>query len=133
MRKKQFCFFQTAETGNRTPDSGVKGSGANHYPRAPTRVYMYVCLDRYRHTACVGLMWVQRHRCWTGIGPASDRHLTFDAFPVLLILTVHKHYITCTCRWPSRLCYFSGVSPDMLHPSPPPPPSYSPAFAPIVD
>ena len=35
---KQFCFFQTAETGNRTPDSGVKGSGANHYPRAPARL-----------------------------------------------------------------------------------------------
>ena len=35
MGKKQFCFFQTAETGNRTPDSGVKGGGANHYPRAP--------------------------------------------------------------------------------------------------
>ena len=30
-----FCFFQTAETGNRTPNSGVRGSGANHYPRAP--------------------------------------------------------------------------------------------------
>ena len=30
-----FCFFQTAETGNRTPSSGVKGSGANHYPRDP--------------------------------------------------------------------------------------------------
>ena len=29
-----FCFFQTAVTGNRTPNSGVKGSGANHYPRA---------------------------------------------------------------------------------------------------
>ena len=29
-----FCIFQTAETGNRTPSSGVKGSGANHYPRA---------------------------------------------------------------------------------------------------
>ena len=27
-----FCFFQTTETGNRTPNSGVKGSGANHYP-----------------------------------------------------------------------------------------------------
>ena len=26
-----FVFFQTAETGNRTPNSGVKGSGANHY------------------------------------------------------------------------------------------------------
>ena len=35
MGKKQFCFFQTAETGNRTPDFGVKCSGANHYPRAP--------------------------------------------------------------------------------------------------
>ena len=35
MGKKQFCFFETAETGNRTPDSGVKGRGANHYPRAP--------------------------------------------------------------------------------------------------
>ena len=28
-----FCFLQIAETGNRTPNSGVKGSGANHYPR----------------------------------------------------------------------------------------------------
>ena len=27
-----FSFFQTAGTGNRTPASGVKGSGANHYP-----------------------------------------------------------------------------------------------------
>ena len=32
---KTFCLFQTAETGNRTPNSGVKGRGANHYPRAP--------------------------------------------------------------------------------------------------
>ena len=30
-----FCFIEKAETGNRTPNSGVKGSGANHYPRAP--------------------------------------------------------------------------------------------------
>ena len=35
MGKKHFCFFQTAETGNRTPNSGVKGSGDKHYPRAP--------------------------------------------------------------------------------------------------
>ena len=39
--KETFCFFQTAETGNRAPSSGVKGSGANHYPRAPA-------LDRLR-------------------------------------------------------------------------------------
>ena len=35
--EKHFCFFQTAETGNRTPNSSVKGSGVNHYPRAPVR------------------------------------------------------------------------------------------------
>ena len=28
-----FYFFQNAETGNRTPSSGVKCSGANHHPR----------------------------------------------------------------------------------------------------
>ena len=38
MGKKHFCFFQTAETGNRTPNFGVKASGANHYPRAPAQV-----------------------------------------------------------------------------------------------
>ena len=42
-----FCFFQTAETGNRTPNSGVKGSGANHYPRAPAleRMNKGLCLS----------------------------------------------------------------------------------------
>ena len=29
--RNMFCFFQTAETGKRTPNSGVQGSGANHY------------------------------------------------------------------------------------------------------
>ena len=33
--KNNICFFQTTETGNRAPNSGVKGSGANHYPRVP--------------------------------------------------------------------------------------------------
>ena len=37
MGKKHICFFQTAETGNRAPNSGVKGSGANYYPRAPAQ------------------------------------------------------------------------------------------------
>ena len=44
MGKKHFCFFQTAETGNRTPNSGVKGSGANHYPRAPAQLMYTECL-----------------------------------------------------------------------------------------
>ena len=38
MGRNIFCFFQTAETGNWTPNSGVKGSGANHYPRALYKV-----------------------------------------------------------------------------------------------
>ena len=57
MGKKHFCFFQTAETGNRTPDSGVKGSGANHYPRAPAQhhnrarhnVYFFQHSPHYEH------------------------------------------------------------------------------------
>ena len=36
-----FCFFQTAETRDRTPNSGVKGSGANHYPRAPAQCFIW--------------------------------------------------------------------------------------------
>ena len=47
MGKKQFCFFQTAETGNRTPDSGVKGSGANHYPRAPAQIFCSRATNRF--------------------------------------------------------------------------------------
>ena len=33
--EETFLFLSTAESGNRTPKSGVKGSGANNYPRAP--------------------------------------------------------------------------------------------------
>ena len=41
--EEYFFFFQTAETGNRTANSGVKGSGANHHPRAPApRRALYV-------------------------------------------------------------------------------------------
>ena len=50
MGKKHFGFFQTAETGNRAPNSGVKGSGANHYPRAPARSHLESIdlLNRYQ-------------------------------------------------------------------------------------
>ena len=45
--KKYFCFFQTAETGKRTPNSSVKG-GANHYPRAPPNPNTYDTLKQCR-------------------------------------------------------------------------------------
>ena len=37
MGKKHFSFFHTAENGKWTPNSSVKGSGANHYPRVPAQ------------------------------------------------------------------------------------------------
>ena len=46
MGKKHFCFFQTAETGNRTSNSGVKGSGANHYPTAPALEVLFINYPR---------------------------------------------------------------------------------------
>ena len=52
-----FCFFQTAETGNRTPNSGVKGSGANHYPRATARplreINTLFCLENIKPIFCL--------------------------------------------------------------------------------
>ena len=51
MGKKPFCFFQTAETGNRTLNSSVKGSGANHYPRAPARWADTTCSCRFTSDA----------------------------------------------------------------------------------
>ena len=41
-----YCFFQTAETGTRTPNSGVKGSGANHNPRAPAHPIIGMHLNK---------------------------------------------------------------------------------------
>ena len=46
MGKEHFCFFQTAATGNRTPNSGVKGSGANHYPWGPRPIWVIQCGDQ---------------------------------------------------------------------------------------
>ena len=49
--EETFCFFQTAETGNRTPNSGVKGSGSNHNPRAPALIdcVLKLITDRTYH------------------------------------------------------------------------------------
>ena len=57
MGKKHFCFFQTAETGNRTPNSGVKGSGANHYHRA------LALHDPVYDDESQAVLWYYTHRC----------------------------------------------------------------------
>ena len=38
MGKKHFLFFSNRRDREPNPNSGVKGSGANHYPRAPAPV-----------------------------------------------------------------------------------------------
>ena len=93
--RNNFCFFQTAETGSRTPDSGVKGSGANHYPRAPARYPVAMpagCIYINKSTCelykmktsspadtirwiIVGLALVQRRRRWTSAKPALIQRL----------------------------------------------------------
>ena len=62
-----FCFFQTAEPGNRTPNSGVKGSGANHYPRAPAHYrgqQLQVC-EKWVNTTLDENS--DRHFLWVGV------------------------------------------------------------------
>ena len=59
MGKKHFCFFQTAETGNRTPQSGVKGSDANHYPRAHAlnAVYRFFLIPGFHCHLWICFFW----------------------------------------------------------------------------
>ena len=65
-----FCFFQTAETGNRTPSSGVKSSGANHYPRAPALTGLKT--NRNNVITNAGTML---YYCWASV---------YDAGPTLI-------------------------------------------------
>ena len=56
MGKKHLGFFQTAEPGKQTPNSGVKGSGANHYPRAPALIPMSTALLVYFYSYFINLL-----------------------------------------------------------------------------
>ena len=60
--EETFCFFQTADTGNRTPNFSVKGSGANHHPRAPSQ--MLTCKLPSKHKTFVQHLY--------NVGPTSS-------------------------------------------------------------
>ena len=79
-----FCFLQTAETGNRTPDSGVKGSGANHYPRAPALV------NAQQKNFCRSSLWTCLHHM---VILRSQNKIT-DSFTIL----------ACACPFKLELC-----------------------------
>ena len=67
--RNNFCCFQTAETGNRTPNSGVKGSGANHNPRAPA----LVCMGGRLYTSEFVRFWrIQTVPALKGFTPITD-------------------------------------------------------------
>ena len=87
-----FCFFQTAETGNRTPNSGVKGSGANHYPRAPALDHHNACPQ----TRDIALVLGQRLGRWVNIKSTLDEHLVFDG------MCVDFHVLYCAVQSTSR-------------------------------
>ena len=104
MGKKQFCFFQTAETGNRTPDSGVKGSGANHYPRAPALDLnkwqaLFTARNQTKRIVWYHVAFTYDDWCWTnvfdadpackhhGVGGGLDMHHIYKNGIVMGILT----------------------------------------------
>ena len=74
-------FFQTAETGKRTPAWSVKGRGANHHPRAPTHhnkvgLHSQTCqissaTDRRRSWRCDGFILEAMTGSWANM--ASSR------------------------------------------------------------
>ena len=75
MGKKHFCFFQIADTGKRTPNFTVKGSGANHYPRAPP--------------SCGHRQSVPQS--WTWYGESVRRSLSFYTGNKQIIILINKH------------------------------------------
>ena len=102
MGKKQFCFFQTAETGNRTPDSGVKGSGANHYPRAPALFVCegFTCL-RYKlrnSGLCNKIVLADMHHF------RGNQPFTHTTIPVCLIACVFSVFIFYVIVWLVYMC-----------------------------
>ena len=99
MGKKHFCFFQTAETGNRTPNSGVKGSGANHYPRAPAPHRW--CLQNYMEkgwelTSELTSKWITFNNTQSNFTPISL--ITFA------VINQTSSNLQGSCRNTSRWC-----------------------------
>ena len=53
-----FVFFKHAETGNQTPKSSVKGSGANHYPKAPLMIMRTIASTKFLNPCNVDALTV---------------------------------------------------------------------------
>ena len=96
--EETFCFFQTAETGNRAPNSGVKGSGANHYPRAPAET---ISLDKHWFNVLylVGILWgetqnsarkIQSHSSWKNKLYGLNFYVVTGILPYILLMNAWR-------------------------------------------
>ena len=76
-------------------DSGVKGSGANHYPRAPaqwqvkvkvkvTHKYFTLISANKSHWPNAGSMLVHRLRRWPNIEPATGESIVLAGWALIL-------------------------------------------------
>ena len=80
--EESFCFFQTAESGNRTPNSSVKGSGANHYPIGPNEElgreseiqYLSEIWVISGNLNCLGVSYEHRQNIEQSIWPSLGSH-----------------------------------------------------------
>ena len=117
MGKKHFCFFQTVETGKRTPNSTVKGSNANHHPRAPppfrVRVWRIVTSwvfscrywERAKLLSNVGLMLAQCLRLERRNLSAASLSAALSEFNNW-IHHIHYHFIRrriSTAKWRTHI------------------------------
>ena len=96
--EETFFVSLTAETGNRTPNSGVKGSGANHYPRAPARCTSYRGC-RPTHHILVHWASVVAH-CWFNAEQSStalNQHKSITGSAVYLAQTRGIHPMMFWC------------------------------------
>ena len=87
------CFFQTAKTGNRTPNSGVKGSGANHYPRAPAQINTCAARAKNAYQQTRDAHQTLNQSCGpTGCdaGPALTQHRVNASCPLICVTRKEK-------------------------------------------
>ena len=116
MGKKQFYFFQTAETGNRTPDSGVKGSGANHYPRAPalwskdiTQQIQNICITFMQYWTNVEDVGPTLYKCYTNVWRVKTQALYRLPLSRQPVIYPHPPY-----TWDMSQCVERGALPMSL-------------------
>ena len=103
-KKHFFCFFQTAENGNRTPNSGVEGSGANHYSRAPAQLglcisyseIIYLRSPSYLYFAlfCVTIRFFFNFHTLRAVFRCCDSQLQ-----VCKLLNIYNYWIQVSPPW----------------------------------